>query len=87
MNSPMNSPMNSRVIARVIAPLIEGVVTEFDDDRGLGTVLSDDGVAFLFHVIEIADGTRSIDVGQAVRFEPLPRFGTLQAGAIHTTQP
>lgn len=83
--------MNSRVIAplnsRVIAPLIEGVVTEFNDDRGLGTVLSDDGVAFLFHVIEIADGTRSIDVGQAVRFEPLPRFGTLQAGAIHTTQP
>lgn len=87
MNSPMNSPLNSPMNSRVIASLIDGVVTEFDDDRGLGTVLSDDGVAFLFHVIEIADGTRSIDVGQAVRFEPLPRFGTLQAGAIHATQP
>lgn len=61
----------------------EGTVTEFSDARGLGTVVSGAGDAFLFHVIEIADGTRSIDVGQSVRFEPLAKFGRLQAGAIH----
>lgn len=61
----------------------EGTVTEFSDDRGLGTIVSAAGDAFLFHVIEIADGTRSIDVGQSVRFEALAKFGRLQAGAIH----
>ncbi|MEO6653810.1 MAG: hypothetical protein ABIP17_14270 [Ilumatobacteraceae bacterium] len=63
--------------------MIDGIVTEFADDRGLGTVVAGDGATFLFHVIEIADGTRSIDVGQAVRFQPLAKFGTRQAAAIH----
>ena len=47
---------------------------------GLGTVTADDGQPYLFHVVEIADGTRTIDVGQAVGFQSLPRFGTFQAG-------
>ena len=47
-----------------------------------GTVTADDGTPYLFHVTEIADGTRSIDVGRAVRFRPLARFGRFQAGAI-----
>ena len=59
-----------------------GTVTEFDEAKGLGTVTADDGVAFLFHVIEIADGTRAIEVGQPVSFQPLPKFGTLQAGHV-----
>ena len=63
--------------------MLTGSVTGFSEERGLGTVETDDGVAYLFHVIEIADGTRTIDAGQTVTFEPLPRFGTVQAAGIH----
>lgn len=62
--------------------MLYGTVTQFDEAKGLGTVTSDDGAPFLFHVIEIADGTRTIDVGQAVSFQPLPKFGTFQAGHV-----
>ncbi len=55
-------------------------VTDFDEAVGLGSIAADDGTLFVFHCIEIADGTRTIDVGQAVTFEPLPRFGSYQAG-------
>ena len=60
-----------------------GQVTEFDGAKGLGTVHGENGVDYLFHVIEITDGTRAIDVGQRVSFRPLPRFGRFQAGRIH----
>ncbi len=60
-----------------------GVVIDFDDDKGLGSVVDDDGTEYLFHVIEIADGTRTIDVGQAVTFQPLAKFGSYQAGRLH----
>jgi cold shock CspA family protein len=62
--------------------VIAGRVAEFDDARGLGTVVAHDGTPYLFHVIEIADGTRTIDVGQPVSFQPLPKFGVMQAGAV-----
>jgi cold shock CspA family protein len=62
--------------------MLSGTVTDFSDDRGLGTVTTDDGQPYLFHVIEIADGTRTIDVGQPVSFQPLPKFGSLQAGSV-----
>lgn len=59
-----------------------GTVTEFDDRRGLGTVAGDDGTEWMFHAVEIADGTRSIEIGQFVAFQPLPKFGRHQAGRI-----
>ncbi|MAT03791.1 MAG: hypothetical protein CL424_01945 [Acidimicrobiaceae bacterium] len=62
--------------------MLRGTVTEFDEARGLGTVTALDGSPFLFHVIEIADGSRTIDVGQPVVFQPLPKFGTFQAGHV-----
>lgn len=62
--------------------MVRGTVTEFDEAAGLGIVTAVAGVAYLFHCIEIADGTRTIDVGQRVTFEPLPRFGRYQAGRI-----
>lgn len=61
----------------------QGSVTEFDEAKGLGTIATDDGAVFVFHVIEIADGSRTIEVGQAVSFQPLPKFGRLQAGRVH----
>ncbi|MDW3212934.1 MAG: hypothetical protein R8G01_02975 [Ilumatobacteraceae bacterium] len=63
--------------------MLSGTVTEFSDERGLGTVTAADGQAYLFHVIEIADGTRTIEVDQPVTFVPLPKFGRLQAGGVH----
>ena len=59
--------------------MLPGTVTQFDAGRGLGTVTADNGTEYVFHVIEIVDGTRSIDVGQAVSFQPLAKFGRFQA--------
>ena len=61
---------------------MDGTVREFDEAKGIGVIVSDDDRPFVFQCIEIADGTRNIDVGQAVSFRPLPRFGLFQAGAI-----
>ncbi len=62
--------------------MLTGTVTEFSDDRGLGTITTGDGRPYLFHVVEIADGSRSIEIGRSVGFQRLPRFGTFQAGSI-----
>ena len=62
--------------------VLTGTVTGFSDDRGLGTVTGSDGRPYPFHVIEIADGSRTIDVGQPVVFRPLARFGAFEAGDI-----
>ena len=68
--------------AEGVIGVMGGVVTEFSDARGLGTITSDDGDTFLFHVVEIADGSRAIEVGRRVEFDRLPKFGTVEAGAV-----
>lgn len=45
-----------------------GVVASFDDPRGIGIVLRDDGTEYPFHCTGITDGTRTIAVGEAVSF-------------------
>ncbi len=47
--------------------MIEGVVEEFDAYRGVGVVRARGGERLFFHCVEIADGSRSIDVGTPVR--------------------
>lgn len=59
-----------------------GVVTAFDAAVGLGTVSADDGAEYPFHCVEIADGSRTIAVGAAVRFEIRARFGGYEAAAL-----
>jgi len=61
---------------------VNGTVTAFDDPRGLGTITADDGEVYAFHCTQIADGTRTIEVGTAVRFELLPKLGRYEATAI-----
>ena len=51
---------------------MEGTVTEFDEPRGLGTVTAEGGEAYPFHCTQIADGSRTIEVGAAVRFDVGP---------------
>ena len=46
-----------------------GRVVEFDEHVGLGRVEGDDGRVLLFHCTQLVDGSRSVDVGAAVRFE------------------
>jgi cold shock CspA family protein len=45
---------------------MEGRIESFDDARGDGTVRSDGGERFYFHCVEIADGSRTIDVGARI---------------------
>ncbi|HWC40056.1 MAG TPA: cold shock domain-containing protein [Acidimicrobiales bacterium] len=47
---------------------VTGRVATFDERRGLGTVVSDDGRSLPFHCTAIADGSRTIDVGARVTF-------------------
>jgi cold shock CspA family protein len=59
-----------------------GTVTAFDESVGLGTIAGDDGVERAFHCIEIADGSRSIEVGTEVSFELLAKLGRWEAATI-----
>ena len=47
---------------------MRGVVTEFDDPRGLGAIEAD-GTAYPFHCTAIVDGSRTIEVGTEVTFQ------------------
>lgn len=46
-----------------------GTVVGFDEHRGLGTVVDDQGIERHFHCVEIDGGGRQIAVGTRVRFE------------------
>lgn len=61
--------------------LIDGVVVSFDPASGLGRV-EVNGRALEFHCVEIADGTREIEVGAAVQFRALRKFGQVEASEI-----
>ena len=51
---------------------MKGIVTAFDDARGLGELADHDGTTYAFHCTAIADGTRTIAPGTAVWFEVVP---------------
>ena len=59
-----------------------GVVSEFDADRGLGVIVDARGNRYTFHCLEIADGSRTIEVGLDVGFEVLPKLGRYEAKRI-----
>jgi hypothetical protein len=60
-----------------------GVVADFDDHRGLGSVVGErDGRTFDFHCTAVADGSRRIDVGARVVF----RLKPLGSGAIEAIE-
>lgn len=59
-----------------------GTVVAFDAAVGLGEVERSDGRRFLFHCIELADGTRSIEVPAAVTFGLLCKLGRYEASAV-----
>lgn len=66
-----------------------GVVTSFDDARGLGTVRDDAGGGDLpFHCTEIADGTRTIAAGERVAYVvAAARLGRSEARSLQRLEP
>jgi hypothetical protein len=42
---------------------VVGYIESFDDRRGDGVLLSDEGGRFYFHCVSIANGTRHIETG------------------------
>jgi cold shock CspA family protein len=63
---------------------MRGTVVAYDDASGLGQIAADgeDGRRVAFHCVAIADGTRTIDVGQQVEFELMPKLGRYEATDI-----
>lgn len=61
---------------------LSGVVASFDAEAGLGEILDDSGRRWPFHCIEIADGTRQVAVGAAVRFRSAARLGRYEAAGV-----
>ncbi len=60
-----------------------GTVVEFDEHKGYGTVVAEDGRRLFFHCTAIADGTRTIDVGAEVTFEVVAgHLGRWEASAV-----
>ena len=57
----------------------DGTVAEYDVDRGLGSVLGDDGVSYPLHCTQVADGSRNIPAGAKVTFEVLLKLGKYEA--------
>jgi hypothetical protein len=60
-----------------------GTVTAFDAARGLGEVTAATGERHPFHCTQIADGSRTVPVGQPVAFTLIPGLlGRWEAGAL-----
>jgi cold shock CspA family protein len=60
-----------------------GTVERFDTGSGLGEITGADGTTYPFHATEIADGTRTIEVGAAVDFVVIAgHLGRWEASAV-----
>ena len=64
-----------------------GVVEEWDDPRGIGTVRLDDGRLLDLQCTHIADGSRTTSVGLRVEVDVRPgHLGRWQATRLRPTQ-
>jgi CspA family cold shock protein len=62
---------------------IGGTVETFDAELGLGTVRGEDGRTYGFHCTQIADGSRRVEPGAAVRFDVVAgHLGRWEAAAL-----
>lgn len=65
---------------------MNGVVSEWDEHGGYGTIQAEDGRELFFHCTALVDGTRTTAVGTAVTFEVVPgRLGRWEAADIATS--
>jgi cold shock CspA family protein len=62
---------------------LNGVVVAWDEHGGYGAVRSEDGTEHFFHCTQLADGSRTTEVGQAVTFDVVPgRLGQWEAANV-----
>jgi cold shock CspA family protein len=61
---------------------VNGTVTAFDEHKGYGVITAEDGTPYFLHCTQIADGTRTIEMGAAVAFDVLARLGRYEATAV-----
>lgn len=61
-----------------------GTVTSFNDAHGLGEITDSVSVVWPFHCVSIADGSRSIEVGQKVVFRTGFRVARPEAVSIRS---
>jgi cold shock CspA family protein len=62
---------------------LTGVVSEWDEHGGYGTIRADDGRELFFHCTALVDGTRTTSVGTSVTFEVGPgRPGRREAAEV-----
>ncbi len=60
-----------------------GLVSEYDEARGLGVVVDDAGASWSFHCTAIVDGSRTVDVGERVVFEVVAgHLGLMEAAEL-----
>lgn len=65
---------------------VEGVVEDWDDARGVGSVRADDGRVLDLQCTHLADGTRTTEVGARVRMTVTPgHHGRWQAVEVTRT--
>lgn len=65
---------------------MNGVVSEWDEHGGYGTIRADDGRDLFFHCTALVDGSRTTEIGQRVTFEVVPgRLGRWEAAEIAKT--
>ena len=65
-----------------------GVVSAFDEARGLGSVADDAGGVWPFHCTQIADGTRAIEIGTRVAYEVVAgHIGRMEAARVTVLGP
>lgn len=60
---------------------LSGIVESFDKDRGIGFITSGTE-RFIFHCVEIADGSRDIAVAAKVSFVVVVRFDVREASRV-----
>jgi cold shock CspA family protein len=51
---------------------VRGIVVSFDTAEGLGRITLDDGEEVAFHATQLADGSRTIEVGRRVVVTVVP---------------
>lgn len=63
---------------------LTGIVTAFNDAHGLGEITDSASDVWPFHCVSIADGTRTIAIGQTVMFRTGFRVARPEAVSIRS---
>ena len=65
-----------------------GVVVAFDAREGLGRIALDDASEVAFHATQLADGTRTVEVGRRVSVQVVPwHLGRREATDVRYASP